>query len=580
MATSKSRTARWVVPVGLVIFAFLLKACTERDPTESTVSSKPQLGQAAGNQCTFVDPDGVPQVFDAPCVEVTVTVSGQGKDEPAADAVVELYNGGFGEGFTGEGLIGINLTDDEGKVAFNLSEFVSEESPLGLCAVFKGLRDVQFALGGAPSLDAPPGVIPNEESDGVEDVSVDFEGRVTDTRKKDGVPLTLDNFVDNCINWDNPADAPFSVAFDEVERLSLKTKASFNLETECRFSDGGLDFGTSDADCNSWMVLDLTKGIGLDDEPLCTLNETTLQWDCSKFWVGIVPYAGIKPGLIVSGSGFGNAAINRGLVLDANYQGELAFFGEAGEFFTASLKDVSQAGGDGKPGGGKPPKDGATDLEASVDLLPTTCVTNALDESDGDGGTGWDFRDPIKFGYFGDEPYLNLAGNPIFPPDLTHITIWFDMAPPSGGFDPCTGTEPTVCDSEAEVQLHMRSKPDDGTSSGPTTDNIVVSHNFQPCLAGQPPIEISTDPAIQSVACRQVEREDADFIEVTYVIDTDPARLYEFRLEAFVDVTPDPARSDDTRAMTLIDKPNSCPLRDGTTGVSTDPKWVAPSGRS
>ncbi len=357
---------------------------------------------------------------------------------------------------------------------------------------------------------------------------------------------------------------------------SLKTKASFNLSTECRFPNGSLDFEPgleSTSNCNSWVVLDLTKGIGLDEQPLCTINEETFQWECPSFWVGTVPYAGIKPGLIVSGDGFGNAAIARGLVLNANYNIELAFFGAAGEFLTASLADVIQEGGDDKPGGGPPPKDGPANLEEPVDLLPTTCVTNELFEINGDGGDGWDFRDPIKYGYFGAAPY-SVA---IFDPDLKHIAIWFDMAPPP---PPDGFTGPS--DPKAEVQLHMRSKPDFGTGS----DNFIVRHNFEPCLSDGDPIELNGELTLQSVDCRQVVRTDEDdntfdYIEVTYVIATDPGRTYEFRLEAYEDFTFEPSRDDpdNPRAMTVIDKPTFCPLRDGTVGTSTDPKWVTPGGK-
>ena len=557
MSPAKSLSSRWPLFLGFVAFAFLLKACAERGPTESAVSTTPRLAQGSGTQCTSAT-----QSIGAPCVEVTVTVSSKGQDQPVDGSVVELYNGGLGSA-SGEGLIGIDLTDSEGKVVFDLSTYLSEgDPPLGLCAVFKGLTDVNFSLGGSLR------VIPNTESDGME-VSADYEGRVTDTKKKDGAPLTLDSFVENCINWTDPAAAPVSVAFDGVEKLSLKTKTSFSLETACRFPNGFIP----NTYCNSWMVLDLTKGTDLDGDPLCT--EEDFLWTCN-FWVGTVPYKGIKPGLIVSGDGSRNAAINKGLVRDAKYQGELAFFGNAGEFLTASLKDILQADGDGKPGGGPPPKDGTTDLSASVDMLPTTCVTNELFESNLDGGAGWNLRNPIKYGYFGSTPYSYA----IFAPDLEHIAIWFDMTAPAGGF-----TEP----ANANLQLHMRSKPDpnypDG-AVGPTTDNIVARYDFLPCLSGGSPVPLNTDPAVMSADCRRVVRTDElgntfEAVEVTYVVNSDLARLYEFRVEASGDFTPETARSDDTRAMTLIDKPEasfSCPLKDGTTGVSTDPKWVTPAG--
>jgi len=186
------------------------------------------------------------------------------------------------------------------------------------------------------------------------------------------------------------------------------------------------------------------------------------------------------------------------------------------------------------------------------------------------------FRNPIKYGYFGSTPYSYA----IFAPDLEHIAIWFDMTAPAGGF-----TEP----ANANLQLHMRSKPDpnypDG-AVGPTTDNIVARYDFLPCLSGGSPVPLNTDPAVMSADCRRVVRTDElgntfEAVEVTYVVNSDLARLYEFRVEASGDFTPETARSDDTRAMTLIDKPEasfSCPLKDGTTGVSTDPKWVTPAG--
>lgn len=557
MSPARSRIFRRALLCGAVSFAFVLNACAERDPTESLTTAS-QWAQGTGRQCTSAT-----QSESAPCVEVTVTVSSKGKDEPVAGNVVELYNGGFGEA-SGEGLIGIDLTDNEGKVVFGLGQYLSEASPpLGLCAVFKGLTDVQFALGGSL------GVIPNTESNG-RDVSAEYEGRVTDTKRKDGVPLTMESFVNNCINWTDPADAPFSVGFDEVETISLQTSPSFDLATECRFPDGTIP---SNSNCNSWMVLDLTKGTGLDGGRLCT-SDPNYQWTCN-FWVGTIPYKGIKPGLIVSGDGLGNAALNKGLVKNARYQGELAFFGAAGEFLTASLKDIFQADGGDKPGGGPPTNDGTTNLSESVDMLPTTCVTHELFESDTDGGGGWNFRNPLKYGYFGSTPYSHA----IFAPDLEHIAIWFDMTPPAGGL---------TDRANATLQLRMRSKPDPNyiDGEGPTTDNILAKYDFLPCLSGGTPVPISTDPAVRSADCRLVVRTDElgntfEAVEVTYVVNSDATRLYEFRVEALGDFTPETARSDDTRAMTAIEKPAAtfdCPLKEGTTGVSTDPKWVIPAG--
>jgi hypothetical protein len=87
---------RWFLPIGFVAIAFLLNACAERDPIESTADSQPQLAQGGGTQCSWIDPLLGVQVFDAPCIEVTVDVAAQGKDFPAAGSVVEIYNGGFG----------------------------------------------------------------------------------------------------------------------------------------------------------------------------------------------------------------------------------------------------------------------------------------------------------------------------------------------------------------------------------------------------------------------------------------------------------------------------------------------------
>ncbi len=524
-----SRATSFKLLFAVIALTFFAKACAEQPSTTDTnyEPTAPQLAAGGSASCT------------APCVEVEVKAKpGNAVAEGVLVTLVQGGQSGVGP-FDQNGVPLFKLTNSNGVAVFDAADFdlIGTSTELGYCAHVRPLTSVADATGGGPVFIVPNGTPPSP--------SAPFQTAVTGPRLRSEV-LTKKSYLDNCVRWSTPGQAPFAVTPTTAQRVSLTVNATgATLGVRCRFFDGGTaPSGAPGDECPTWTLMDL--GVDENNNPISIPWQPLLD-------------PGVQVGLLISGSSGANSANNNGLAFEETYEVEAALQG-GDKQYTASLTNKKTAKG------GK--KDGTVTNE-TADMDPLVCIeVSQPAESVGEVATGIDFLSPMRDGYLGELP-LNSA---LFVADAEHVTIYYDQVNRGGS---------------AEVQLHMRAKqnplfPPDGFSS---TMNKVVKYNFAACPSGQPTIisESGSAQLVVEVECRAT-LSDPTITHVVWSISIPGSRLVEWRLQTpFDESHPEEARNDDTRAMRPIAFPvgadgqigggDDCPLANSSIGKTNDPKW-------
>lgn len=574
---AKYSASPWYLLLGVILLAFLVKACAEPQPTQPpSESGDVQLAVGGSPKCQPTDAHG--------CVTVQVDIKGGG--ELPSDLVVTLVNGTDGP-FDMD-----NPLDDpespwdgqpkplmlpvmNGVAKFEPPDFTLP--PGGFCAtVRQGTVEVLTAGGTF--------IVPTELFAPVSE-AVAVGPRVSESANKDA-PLTKEAYEEFCLWEYSDTDPPFEVAPGTAVSVRLTLGDATAIEVSCHFLQGSETAGTGETyDCPTWALADLTVYDGEDidaDETLAKipwLDDVEVPGEEGNTAYDLLT-AGVRVGVLVVAS-FGDAS-----TLYAS-PGALLQIEAALAHLTASLTGKT-APGKGKKGGG-----GAESVDADLD--PLSCVLNTdPPEPEGDAGGYLDFLE-FTYGYDG----LLALDQATFVADPERASIWYNYLP---------GSDPDL----QSVNAHFRLKRNDPglvlegydftPDAGPETINLVENVDFSGCPHGSPvpstfgvdlgggvsvAVEVSCRVPIDEAAAARGE------IRATWVLEYPASRVVEFRFQVNGEATgldnyPSPERSEPGIIRSMIQIPYplgeggaiggygdaaDCPLLESTIGKSNDPKW-------
>lgn len=452
-----------------------------------------------------------------PCVEVAVSVKGQGPAQPAESIVVTLWRGGV----PGDGAAFHALTDADGVAAFDLTGEVGVD-PVGFCAVARPLTsvaDAETLVQIDPSTGEQLNIVPN--AGGVHAASASWQGSVSESANKSAV-LNKANLVKNCVGWQTPAKAPFTVDQGTAVRVSMDmSAAAASISITCLFPDN------TGENCQSWTAI--------------PLNDVTIPWQAE------LP-AGVHTGFLAS-VGLGNSpAVNGGLAFGETYAVEVA----QAEFSSSKVITTSQQGG----------KNQSASTAATAELETILCVVNDgspdFFETSGEVSAGMDIQDPVLDGYAGIDPLQTVE----FAPDPAKVVISFDYLDLGG-------------DLTANLQMRARANPlySDGL---PTTINKTATYDFAACSGPLLPLSQNAEAMISfSVVCRDDPSAlNRKHVEIT--ADVPDYRLIEWDINTPEgEKHPETSKSNASSALRPVEQPGFdayCPLLDSGFGQTNDPK--------
>jgi hypothetical protein len=525
------RRSPWCPLLGVILLAFLVKACAEPQPRDGNYEpTEPQLARAAAS-CD-VGPDG------EPCVVVRVKAPGN-MDLPDG-LIVTLVAGQNGPYDDGGRVDGTPLKQpiSDGVAVFQAPDY--DLQPGGYCAWVAPVTDWNaFTAGGSF-------VVPTSLAVPTEGSTEPVGGAVSDTERK-SVPLTGGAYEDNCL-WFWPSASPStppgvleeggSLTFD----LTLQTAASY--AAHCHSTQGGENQTGLPVDCPTWGIVPLDEDDAGEQLSVAEILEKIPWADATMYG------AGVRIGILES-VGFGDASYLYGLT-----PGQVIAIETAQNDLTASAYDKEPKGGS--------KKHPAVTETVELDYLPLACTDETEPAESADPGVpGIDFL-TVHHGYYGK---VSLQSG-TFVADPERVAFWYRYVVNESG--------------STLVNLHARLKQRPGeTDDFPETINVVGQIDFAGCPDNPPSpgyIEQDlgdSDKVRVDVSCRTpldaAEGEIEAFLDFTFP----GSRQVELRLDVTDgDTYPDPARSDYTRSMVLQEFWDGiCPLNESPIGKSTDPKW-------